>query len=113
MRWLRPPTLPINLGDTIPDTWDVLSPSSAKAFTTEMRREVGPQHPLYAKRYALTVLAAADGNDDVLLWDRSEPEQFYIMHLTWRGKPDFKPDIFPTAIAVEAADLKKALAPED
>jgi len=50
----------------------------------ELRREVGPGHPLF-EHPVVTVGRRVDC-DDVLFWLPSGPRELAVVHLTWTGK---------------------------
>ncbi|WP_133117940.1 hypothetical protein [Burkholderia ubonensis] len=52
----------------------------------ELDIEIHPDHPFHGR--ALTVLAHAKGNDDVLCAHNDEPGRYSFIHLTWSGRPE-------------------------
>lgn len=55
----------------------------------ELRREVGPTHPLYGA--SVTPVAARGDNDDVLFEVGGGPGGYAVVHLTWSGQQEGPP----------------------
>jgi len=52
-------------------------------LVTEFAKELNSSHPLY--RATVKILAKREDRDDILLEHNNE---YYIVHLTWSGKPE-------------------------
>lgn len=83
-----------DITDLLRAPWFSTNDRIAQSHITELRNELGANHPLFPKRDQLTVIAKCGGNDDVLVADRGSPDQFYCVHLTWAQHPE--PEGFPT-----------------
>jgi hypothetical protein len=69
-------------------------PHSPEALVMELQREVGPDHPLFAK--ATRALAVARDRDDVLFEIADgDPHRYAVVHLTWSGKREIS-RMFPS-----------------
>ncbi|SFS13178.1 hypothetical protein [Yoonia litorea] len=91
-----PDTSPMpDLKAVLPADWAELPPQTRRAFTYDFRREMGPAHPLSRLKTSGVVVATAKASDDVLLWDSAQKDIFYLVHLTWSGKPDYRGEIYP------------------
>ena len=73
--------------------------------TSELKKEVGPEHFLYQWYEKLVVIAKCEGNDDVLLARNDDFGLFFWVHLTWSGKIDQFPSRYPDAGLLLNADL--------
>jgi hypothetical protein len=60
--------------------------SDSVNFENELRRELGPDHPLYGS--AATAIARRIDTDDVLFEVTGALPRFAVVHLTWSGRPE-------------------------
>ena len=93
------------IASRLPDNWSLLDARSQRAFTYEFRLEVTGDHPLGRIKETALVVATADGSDDVLAWNSARTDDFYLVHLTWAGKPDRLADRFPAARPIGLHEL--------
>ena len=91
----------------IPDgsPWFFLDEDLSNACTSELRKEVGPEHFLYQWPETLVVIAKCATNDDVLVAQTDNDKQLFRGHLTWSGTRDRLPHRFPSANSVSKAEL--------
>ena len=96
----------------IPDNsdWFYTDEALSKRITEELRREVGPQHPLFSIAESLVVIAKCDANDDVLVHNPEGKGQLFCVHLTWAGKHDQMPTKFPWFVKISNDDLTQFFA---
>ncbi len=71
---------------TLPPGWVYPEPDWAASILAEFHREMTPGHLLHGRRVEL--LAAREGNDDVLFGHVDEPGRFTVIHLTWCGREE-------------------------
>jgi len=74
-------------------------------LTSELKREIGPEHFLYEWYEKLLVIAKCGANSDVLVAINDDFRRFFWVHLTWSGKIDQFPSRYPDAGPVLNADL--------
>jgi hypothetical protein len=85
--------------------WFYVDKELSNSLTSELRKEVGPEHFLYQWYEKLVVIAKCEGNDDVLVARNDDFVLFFWVHLTWSGKIDQFPSRYPDAGPVLNADL--------
>ena len=78
MQWMKP--------------WGPMPSNGRGNHEAELRREVGPNHPLHDVK--LTAMAVRGDNDDVLFRLEGRAEHV-VVHLTWSGHKE--PPPFPFA----------------
>ncbi len=68
-----------------PAGWVGLAPGQGRAFLDQLRRELGPAHPLapLIARRAVRAVAVAEGSDDVVFRIRGWQAPFAVVHLAW------------------------------
>ncbi len=74
-----------------PDWLEPWVPTGTDAvnFEDELRRELGPSHPLYG--IPATAIARRIDTDDVLFELTGAPSRFAVVHLTWAGRRETDP----------------------
>ncbi len=71
-----------------PPGWCALLPEQAPVFLEQLRRELGPDHPLQS--LPVRAIGVALGNDDAVFAVDGWQAPFFVAHLSWRG-PDPRP----------------------
>lgn len=90
------------------DSWyAVTDEHTRKILEDELRKEVGPEHPLWNKR--LQLIARRDGSDDALF--SFDDGRIAEVHLTWTGKPECHP--WPGTRIFAGLDQWRAANPAD
>ena len=80
----------MNLDDFTDLQWlEPWGPTSA-GLEAELARELGPTHPLFGRK-AISVGRRADC-DDVLFFLPDNPLPLAVVHLTWTGRREKKPE---------------------
>ncbi len=92
-----------DIGDLLPEPWFMVAGRTSAVHTDELRKELAASHPLFEHRHNLVVIAKSGANDDVLVADLSNPDQFYCVHLTWALHPEAEG--FPGSRALNRGDL--------
>ncbi len=90
--------------------WWYMPDDLAGAYSDELKKEVGPQHPLFHSLNDLIAIAKCDANDDVLVANVVDGSCFYLVHLTWSGKHDQMPNRYPGSTMIKLADLQEFFA---
>ncbi len=96
----------------IPDgsAWCRVDRRRSDEIIAELRREVGPDHPLLPHLDTAIVVASDTASDDVLLWVCGE-DRLLLVHPTWSGQRESDPG-WPAASAIDDAELSLLMAPD-
>lgn len=92
--WIRKEDNVTSMTDITPPTIQWLHPwapcEPGPGLEVELAREVGPGHVLAGRR-TVSIGRRVD-NDDVLFWLPDSPSPFAVVHLTWTGRREIKPE---------------------
>ncbi|NPD15974.1 hypothetical protein HOY34_12270 [Xinfangfangia sp. D13-10-4-6] len=96
---------------SIPENSDWFYPDevASKLIARELKREIGPQHPLFSVSERLVVIAQCSANDDVLVLDPEDRQNVFCLHLTWSGTYDQMPTKYPEFLTISNTDLTRFL----
>jgi len=92
-----------DIAESLEEPWFAVFGQTAAVHTTELRKELAADHPLYSRRGQLVVIAKCGANDDVLVVDTLDPQQLYCVHLTWARHPEATG--WPRAHALKRSEL--------
>jgi hypothetical protein len=92
--------------DVWADPWYAVTDENVhKAWEDELRKEIGPKHPLW--NLGLQLVARRDDRDDAIF--RGDDGRIAEVHLTWTGKTERDP--WPKAIIFADLDQWRAAWP--